>query len=324
MSDTTTASRVLTLLNLLQTHRHWAGVELAERLGVTPRTLRRDVDRLRELGYRVESAPGSGGGYQLGAGAALPPLLLTDDEAVTMAIGLRVAATQGLVDAQVTTLTALAKLEQLLPAALRSRVNALAGHVKPMAPSSPAVSPEILGQLALACRDRDRIRFHYTAADGAETERAVEPHSLVASERYWFLVCWDLHREDWRTFRVDRLERFFNTRLRFEPRELPAEDAAEFVAAAISSGQQAVVADVVMQLSVDAMRNYFGPWARDAEPAGDGQTRWPVGGRTDHEVVASLVWIPEGVEYELNAGDSTRAFVRDAAERMLRAVTPAP
>src|SRR5690554_2013842 len=192
MSDTTTTSRVLTLLNLLQTHRHWAGVELAERLGVTPRTLRRDVDRLRELGYRVESAPGSGGGYQLGAGAALPPLLLTDDEAVTMAIGLRVAATQGLVDAQVTTLTALAKLEQLLPAALRSRVTALAGHVKPMAPSSPAVSPEILGQLALACRDRDRIRFHYTAANGSESDRVVEPHSLVSSQRHWFLLSWDL------------------------------------------------------------------------------------------------------------------------------------
>lgn len=320
MSETTTTSRVLALLNLLQTHRHWSGVELAERLGVTARTLRRDVDRLRELGYRVGSAPGSGGGYQLEAGAALPPLLLTDDEAVTMAIGLRVAATQGLTDGQLTTLTALAKLEQVLPAALRSRVNALAGHVQPMIPEHPAVSPEVLGQLALACRDRDRIRFHYTAANGAESDRVVEPHSLVASQRHWFLVCWDLHREDWRTFRVDRLERFFNTRLRFEPRELPAEDAAEFVAAALSSVRQPLAADVVMQLPLDDMRDYFGVWARDAAPAGAGQTRWPVGGRTPHDVMAALLWIPEGVEYELNADEATSAFVREAAERMLRAV----
>lgn len=320
MSETSTTSRVLALLNLLQTHRHWPGLELAERLGVTARTLRRDVDRLRGLGYRVDSAPGTGGGYRLEAGAALPPLLLTDDEAVTMAIGLRVAATQGLTDGQLTTLTALAKLEQVLPAALRSRVNALAGHVKPMVPEHPAVSPEILGQLALACRDRDRIRFHYTAAGGEESDRVVEPHSLVAAQRHWFLVCWDLHREDWRTFRVDRLDRFFNTRVRFEVRELPTEDAAEFVAAAMRSVQQPLTADVVMQLSLDDMRNHFGAWARDAEPVGAGQTRWRVGGRTPHEVVASLVWIPEGVEYELNADEATRAFVREAAERMLRAV----
>jgi predicted DNA-binding transcriptional regulator YafY len=319
MSDTTTTSRVLTLLNLLQTHRHWSGVELAERLGVTARTLRRDVDRLRELGYRVGSAPGSGGGYQLEPGAALPPLLLTDDEAVTMAIGLRVAATQGLTDGQLTTLTALAKLEQVLPSALRSRVNALAGHVQPMTPEHPAVSPEVLGQLALACRDRDRIRFHYTAAGGDESDRLVEPHSLVAAQRHWFLVCWDLHRDDWRTFRVDRLARFFNTRVRFEPRELPADDAAEFVAAAMRSMRQPLVADATMELPIDDMRNYFGVWARDAEAVDDARTRWPVGGRTPQEVVASLVWIPEGVEYRLGADESTRAFVRETAERMLRA-----
>lgn len=324
MSDATTTSRVLSLLNLLQTHRHWSGAELADRLGVTSRTLRRDVDRLRELGYRVDSAPGSGGGYRLEAGAAIPPLLLTDDEAVTMAIGLRVAATQGLADGQLTTLTALAKLEQVLPAALRSRVNALAGHVKPMTPNNPAVSPEVLGQLALACRDRDRIRFHYTAADGDETDRVVEPHSLVASQRYWFLVCWDLNREDWRTFRVDRLQRFFNTRARFEQRELPVEDAAEFVAAAMRSVRQVLAADVVMHLPIDTMRDHFGVWGRDAEPVGEDQTRWSVVGRTPQEVVATLGWIPEGVEYELNADDATLAAVREMAERMLRAVTTAP
>ncbi|MHA6667714.1 helix-turn-helix transcriptional regulator [Homoserinimonas sp. A447] len=319
MSDTTTTSRVLALLNLLQTHRHWSGTELAARLGVTSRTLRRDVDRLRELGYRVGSAPGSGGGYQLEAGAALPPLLLTDDEAVTMAIGLRVAATQGLTDGRLTTLTALAKLEQVLPSALRSRVNALAAHVQPMVPDQPAVSPEVLGQLALACRDRDRIRFHYTAGSGEESDRLVEPHSLVASQRYWFLVCWDLHRDDWRTFRVDRLARFFNTRVRFEPRELPAADAAEFVAVAVASVRQPLEADVVMRLPIEQMTGCFGPWTRGAEPVDEHRTRWPIGGRTPQELIAALAWIPEDVEYELIAGDTTRAFVAEAAKRMLNA-----
>ncbi|HEU4807480.1 MAG TPA: WYL domain-containing protein [Homoserinimonas sp.] len=319
MSDTTTTSRVLALLNLLQTHRHWSGTELAHRLGVTARTLRRDVDRLRELGYRVGSAPGSGGGYQLEAGAALPPLLLTDDEAVTMAIGLRVAATQGLTDGRLTTLTALAKLEQVLPAALRSRVNALAAHVQPMVPDLPAVSPEVLGQLALACRDRDRIRFHYTASTGDESDRLVEPHSLVASQRYWFLVCWDLRRDDWRTFRVDRLERFFNTRVRFESRELPVEDAAEFVSVAVASVKQRLEADIILRLPLEEMKGYFGPWARGATAVDHDRTRWPIGGRTPQELMTALAWVPEGVEYELVADETTRAFVGEAAQRMLQA-----
>ncbi|HEY8589096.1 MAG TPA: HTH domain-containing protein, partial [Naasia sp.] len=188
MSDSTTASRVLTLLGLLQTHRHWPGSELARRLGVTARTLRRDIDRVRSLGYRVESVPGVAGGYRLSGGAALPPLLLTDDEAVTMAIGLRVAATQGLADGGSTTLTALAKLEQVLPPALRERVNALGGHLQPARPAGAPVPPELLGQLALACRDRERLRFAYRSGAGEETRRVVEPHSLVAAERAWFLV----------------------------------------------------------------------------------------------------------------------------------------
>ncbi len=319
MSEISTTSRVLSLLNLLQTHRHWAGPELAERLGVTGRTLRRDIERLRELGYRVDSVPGAGGGYRLEAGAALPPLLLTDDEAVTMAIGLRVAATQGLTDGQLTTLTALAKLEQVLPSSLRSRVNALAAHLQPIRPDAAAVSPEILGQLALACRDRERIRFHYVAADGSPSDRVVEPHSLVASQRSWFLVCWDLQRQDWRTFRVDRLSRFFATRVHFEPRPLPADDAAEFVAAAMASGHRKLHADVVMQLPIAQMREYFGPWARGAESVDDHRTRWPVGGATPQEVMAALVWIPPGVDYELHADEATADVIKEAARRMLTA-----
>lgn len=316
MSEQTTTSRVLALLNLLQTHRHWPGRELAERLDVTDRTLRRDIDRIRELGYRVESVPGAGGGYRLEAGSALPPLLLTDDEAVTMAIGLRLAATQGLADGEHTTLTALAKLEQVLPSALRQRVNALAAAVQPMQLQGTAVSPEVLGQLALVCRDRERIRFHYVAASGEESDRTVEPHSLVSGGRNWFLVAWDLQRDAWRTFRVDRLSGVFGTRVRGAERELPADDAAEFVRVAMNSVPTRLQAAAIIDIPLQQLRDYFGPWARYATAETPTSTRWPLGGNTLEEMMTALVWIPAGVGYAIVDNDEFAAFVRDAGRRM--------
>lgn len=323
MAESTTASRILALLNLLQTHRHWAGAELSERLGVTGRTLRRDIERLRELGYRIESVPGAGGGYRLEAGAAMPPLLLTDDEAVTMAIGLRVAATQGLADGEQTTITALAKLEQVLPAALRARVNALATAVPRTRPDIPPVSPEILGQLALACRDHERIRFHYVSGTGEESSRLVEPHSLVPAGRHWFLVCWDLHRNDWRSFRVDRLSAFFGTRVRFEPRALPTADAAEFVRAALGSLAASVTAVVEIDLPFEEMVEQFGPWAVGTVTVGPRTVRWPIRGANFEELFAALAWIPEGVSYRIRDNDRFAAFVREAASRMATATPSA-
>jgi predicted DNA-binding transcriptional regulator YafY len=326
MTDSTT-SRVLALLNLLQTHRHWTGTELADRLRVTTRTLRRDVERLRDLGYRVESLPGAAGGYRLEAGSALPPLLLTDDEAVTMAIGLRVAATQGLTHGADTTLTALAKLEQVLPPGLRQRVNALAVTVQPLRPlygvTNPPVSAELLGQLALACRDHERIRFAYVSGVGDESKRLVEPHALVSSDRAWFLVCWDVHRDDWRTFRADRMSDLFLTRAHFTPRELPAEDAAEFVAVAATSVPMPLEAEVVMRMPIQEMRAHFGPWGRGAEPVGKEHTRWPIGGRSNEELLSALAWIPAGVEYEVRGDEAFARFLRETAERMTHAVPAA-
>lgn len=320
MAETT--SRALELLNLLQTHRHWPGSQLAERLGVTPRTLRRDIERLRLLGYQVTATKGVAGGYQLEAGTELPPLLLTDDEAVAMAIGLRSFAAQGIADGEQTALTALAKLEHLLPTELRRRVNAL-GQLQPMTRDVPRVSPDILAILALACRDHERLRFRYVSATGAETERRVEPHSLVSSARYWFLVVWDLDRDDWRTFRVDRMSGLFNTRVLFPPRELPARDAAEFIEAALSNTATPTQrADVIIDLPIDEMREYFGVWAQGAEPEGPTATRWPVAGGRLEELVAALPWIERGVEYRIENNDEFSAFVREMAERMLRAVSP--
>ncbi|BDZ46772.1 helix-turn-helix transcriptional regulator [Naasia aerilata] len=319
MSGTTTTSRVLALLDLLQTHRHWTGAELTRRLGVTTRTLRRDVDRLRGLGYRVDSVPGVAGGYRLMAGSALPPLLLTDDEAVAMAVGLRAAAVQALADGGVTALTALAKLEHLLPPALRGRVNALGGSVQPGGTGPAPVSPDLLGQLALACRDTERIRFRYVAADGVESRRVVEPHSLVAGDRAWFLVAWDRDRGDWRTFRVDRISDLTQTRVPFSPRPLPAADAAQFVAA--GSSRQSRRAQVLLGMPLAAMREHFGAWAGAAEDAGDGRTRWPIGGRSNEELLAALVWIPADVDYEVHGDEEFSRFLAAAGERLTSAAS---
>jgi predicted DNA-binding transcriptional regulator YafY len=323
MSDTT--SRALTLLNLLQTHRHWPGTELAARLGVTERTVRRDVDRLRDLGYRVESTPGAAGGYRLEAGSAVPPLLLTDDEAVTMAIGLRVAATQQLVDGAEVTLTALAKLEQVLPAALRRRVNALAASVQPTtARTAPVISPLVLGELALAARDHERVRLRYVDREGAESIRRVEPHVLSPADRNWYLLCWDLERDDWRTLRVDRIVSVEHTRVLFPPRDMSEEEVQERILLATSWSPQKIEADVVMDLPIETMREYFGIWADGAVPEGD-RTRWPVGGSDWREAVYGMFYVPTGVEYTTDFPEPHRAELREALGRLIRALdAPAP
>ena len=317
MSETT--SRVLALLNLLQTHRQWAGADLAGRLGVTERTLRRDIDRLRELGYEVAATRGVSGGYRLEAGASLPPLLLTDDEAVTMAIGLRLAANQGLVDGENTTLTALAKFEQVLPAALRRRVNALAAVVRSSTPRAADVPQELVGQLALACRDNERVRFRYTAADATESTRTVEPHTLVAAERAWFLICWDLHRDAWRTFRLDRMTDFFGTRLRFEPRALPGGDAVAFLSRSIGSMRDRYSADLVLGMPLAVMKGRFGRWAEAAVAEGETETRWTISGSTLEQLFGAFVWIPIDVEVHIENGDEFRDFVRERADWLSRA-----
>ena len=319
MADST--ARALQLLELLQQHRHWSGPRLAKELGVTTRTLRRDVDQLREFGYRIESLTGPAGGYRLEAGAALPPLVLTDDEAVTVAIGLRLAATAALDGDGETTLTALAKLEQVMPAGVRRRVNALAAAVQPVRLDRPALDPELLGALALACRDTERIRFRYTAGTGVQSERNVEPYVLVPAERNWFLLAFDLQRSDWRTFRVDRMSRLFPTRERFVPRRLPAEDAAEYVRVAVTAVPMALEAAVVMELPFAEMLDYFGPWSRGASPEGETHTRRPIGGHTVSDIFAALAWIPPGVPYVLEATDELRADVAREAARMREAAT---
>ncbi|MFB4271033.1 helix-turn-helix transcriptional regulator [Nonomuraea sp. GTA35] len=229
------ASRLLRLLSLLQSRSDWPGPELAERLGVSTRTIRTDFERLRELGYPVSATTGTAGGYRLGPGARLPPLLLDDEEAVAVAVGLRTAAAGTVGGIEETSLRALAKLEQVLPARLRPRLAALAAYTVPAPGGGPEVDPDVLATLAAACRDRRRLRFDYRDHDGNATVRDAEPHRLVSTGRRWYLVAWDVDREGWRSFRVDRLTPRTPPGPVFADRPLPEGDVICYVTRGVAS-----------------------------------------------------------------------------------------
>lgn len=224
-----TSARLLRLLSLLQARPDWPGPQLAERLGVTTRTIRNDVERLRSLGYPVHASPGVGGGYRLGAGAALPPLLLDDDEAVAVAVGLRTAANGTVSGIHETSLRALAKLEQVLPSRLRHQVQAVQTATVGIPATGPTVDPEVLTAVAGARRDHQRLQFDYRDHDGSASVRTVEPHRLVHDRGRWYLVAWDVDRTDWRTFRADRIAPRIPTGPRFAPRDPPGGDVATWL-----------------------------------------------------------------------------------------------
>jgi predicted DNA-binding transcriptional regulator YafY len=228
-----TSARLLRLLSLLQSRRDWTSAELATRLGVTTRTIRNDMGRLRGLGYPVEARPGVAGGYRLGAGGALPPLLLDDEEAVAVAIGLRTAACGSVAGIEETSVRALAKLQQVLPSRLRRRVSAFQAYALPMPSRGPQVDPDVLTVIASACRDHERLRFDYRAYSGAASRRSVEPYRLVNDRRRWYLVAWDADRDAWRTFRADRIKPRTPAGPRFTPRALPSDQE---IAAQVAGG----------------------------------------------------------------------------------------
>ena len=239
------------LLALLQARRAWSGSELADRLEVSRRTIRRDVERLRDLGYPVESLTGAAGGYRLRAGTAMPPLLLDDEEAIAIAVGLRTAARASVTGIEETAVRALVKLEQVLPAHLRRRVAALGAATIAPPVGGPTIDPQHLTTIAAACRDSECLRFGYRRRDGTDSQREVEPHSLVNLGRRWYLAAWDRRREDWRTFRLDRLTRPASTGVRFTPRPLPAGDAAAYVAQSITGAPNRYEARVTLHAAAD-------------------------------------------------------------------------
>ncbi|MFK0203826.1 helix-turn-helix transcriptional regulator [Streptomyces lavendulae] len=256
-----TSARLLRLLSLLQTPRAWPGSELAERLGVSGRTIRNDIDRLRELGYPVDATRGATGGYRLGAGAAMPPLLLDDEEAVAVTVALRTAAQGAVPGTAETSLQALAKLEQVLPSRLRRRVRTLQTYTVavPADRLVPTVSADVLITLVSACRDGERLRFDYLDHAGMPTRRLVEPYRAVNWGRRWYLVAWDVEREDWRTFRVDRIQPRTPTGPRFTPRELPGGDAAAYVSQRVSGAAWRHHARVIVHAPATAVIEQINP-----------------------------------------------------------------
>jgi predicted DNA-binding transcriptional regulator YafY len=313
-----TSSRTLRLLSLLQTHRYWPGSELADRLEVSVRTLRRDVDRLRELGYPVEANRGVDGGYQLAAGAAMPPLVLDDEEAVALAVGLQAAAQGGVAGVAEASVRALAKVVPVMPPRLRRRVEALRMVTVPatFAGGGPAVDPGLLTTVAQACRDTERLEFGYAAADGARTNRLVEPFRLVPLGRRWYLVAYDLHRHDWRSFRLDRITEPRRTGARFLPRKLPTDDAAQFVRAGIRSIPATYRVDVLVHAPAERLRPQLGRWAEITEV--DAQT-CELRMTTDALAWPAMALGITGAEFEVREPPELVELLRDWSARFTRA-----
>jgi predicted DNA-binding transcriptional regulator YafY len=308
---------MLRLLSLLQTHRYWPGADLAERLEVSQRTLRRDIERLRDLGYPVDAHRGVDGGYQLAAGAALPPLVLDDEEAVALAIGLRAAAHGAIAGIEESSVRALTKVVRIMPPRLRRQVDALRAVTVPAVwNSGQSVDAAVLTAVAQACQDEERLRFAYTARDGERTTRHVEPYRLVSLGRRWYLVAFDLARQDWRSFRLDRLSAPRATGMRFSPRELPADDVATFVRAGIESVPLPHTVEALVNAPAATVRSMVGQWGK-VEDLDEGRCRLRM--TADSLDWPTLALGAVGAEFEVVGPPELVDHLREWASRFTRA-----
>ncbi len=310
-----TSARLLELLSLLQVKRDWTSSELAGRLGVSTRTVRADVGRLRSLGYPVDARPGVAGGYRLAAGTAMPPLLLDDDEAVAVAVGLGAVATRRL-GVEETSLTALAKLEQVLPARLRRRVEAVREATSVVAGAEPPLDLSVLGAVAAAIRGHERLRFGYAKPGGSQGARHTEPQRLVCWGPLWYLLAWDLDRADWRVFRVDRMVPHPPTGARFRPRVIPADSVVEFVVRRVSKATWNYRARVLVHAPAATVVARI-PVPVDVEVVDESTCRLELGS-DDPDRLA--LWMTQlDVDLEVIDGDELAAAFDRLATRLRRA-----
>jgi predicted DNA-binding transcriptional regulator YafY len=316
-----TSARLLKLLSLLQSRRFWAGGELAGELGVTERSVRRDVDRLRSLGYPVHAAAGIGGGYQLGAGKELPPLPLEDDEAVAVAVGLRVAATGPVKGLEEASVRALGKLEQVLPKRLRRRVSALHAVSVRLGDAGPTLDAGALAVIANACRDSELLRFDYSSHQGAASERTVEPYRLVHNRYRWYLLAYDLEREGWRTFRVDRIGAKPGTGRRFKPRPLPSDDVAAYVSQSVSTDTYRFRARVTVLAPASEVSTRLSAMAGRIEELDANRCMVYTGGESLDALAFHLGFL--GFDFEVHEPKELIEHLRRLAERLARAAKQA-
>ncbi|UFU06783.1 helix-turn-helix transcriptional regulator [Ruania halotolerans] len=317
-----TGSRTLRLLSLLQTHRYWSGDDLADRLEVSIRTLRRDVDRLRDLGYPVQADRGVGGGYQLAPGAAMPPLVLDDEGAVALVVGLQAAATSSVAGVADASVRALATVVPVLPKRLRRRVEAIGAATVTLGPAGPVrdvTDPGTLVVLAQASRDAERVRFGYTSASGHLSHRTVEPVRLVTVGRRYYLLAYDLDRSDWRSFRLDRLDDPQPTGHRFRPREVPGGDAAAYVRDSLRRSDRHPEVSAELAAEADQVRERIGRWFEVTE-TGPGRCRVHAEGIDPEWMAFSLAHA--GAEILAVEPAEVREVMRSWASRFTRAVGP--
>ncbi|MDI5976568.1 helix-turn-helix transcriptional regulator [Amycolatopsis magusensis] len=313
-----TSARLLRLLSLLQATREWTGPQLADRLGVSTRTVRKDVERLRELGYPVNAQPGAAGGYRLGAGARMPPLLLDDEEAVAIVVGLR-TATGGLEESS---LRALTKLEHVLPSRLRHRVTTLQAATVAAPDHRAPVDPGVLTTIAAACRDHERLRFDYQRHDGTTTRRDAEPHRLVHARGRWYLVAWDTARTDWRTYRVDRLTPRTPNGPRFTPREAPHPDLATYVTDGVNTAYQRIRATIRLHGPAEHFTDHLAPGWGTLEAVDEHSCLFHTA--TDSLDLLALYLGMLRTDFDVVTPPELTHHLRTLGHRYLRAADPAP
>ncbi|MDQ3038213.1 MAG: WYL domain-containing protein [Pseudomonadota bacterium] len=307
-----TSARLLRLANLLQSRRHWPGSALADVLRVDARTVRRDVGRLRELGYPVEASSGVGGGYALGRGADLPPLVLDDEEAVALAIALR-AASASVGGIEATSLRLLGKLDQLMPTRLRRRATALHAVTMSLRIGLPLVDAALLSDLATACRDACDLRFGYRSHAGDASQRHVQPVRLANYGRRWYLIAWDTDRADWRSFRVDRMDKAHVTGDTFVARAVPA-DVAVRLERGIAYEPFACHLTLRLQGSVDELQAVLPVWCGVLEPETATHSLLRVGAESPESLLAQVLMI--GKDAELVEGAAIAPEVQRVLSRM--------